>query len=284
MSVVEQTGSSQPLIRVRPVRGWNGIDLRELWEHRDLVEALIRRDLKMRYKQTFAGVVWVLGQPILTTIILSAVITRLTQGTAVGGIPYPLFVYAALVPWAYFSHALTKVTIAFVEHASMVTRVYFPRLLLPLAVVLAAGADFIIAFLFLPALMLYFHVIPSAGLLALPLVLLLMLTSVFGIGLWLSALNAEYRDISYALPFILQIGLFVTPMFYSSEVVPMPLRLAYALNPMVGVVEGMRWTLLNPQGSPPWAVFAASALSALVILATGLYFFQRRALTLADVI
>jgi lipopolysaccharide transport system permease protein len=283
MSIVEQSVSPQPIIRIRPVRGWNGIDLREMWEHRDFVEAMIRRDLKMRYKQTFAGVVWVLGQPILTTILLSAVITRLTQGNA-GAIPYPLFVYCALVPWAFFSHAMTKVTVAFVEHAGMLTRVYFPRLLLPLAIILAAGADFIIAFLFLPVLMIYYHVVPSLAVLAMPLVLLLMFITVLGMGLWLSALNAQYRDISYALPFILQVGLFVTPMFYSSDIVPMPLRLVYALNPMVGVVEGMRWALLNPPGTPPWAVFAASTLAAVVLVTSGLYFFQRRALTLADVV
>ncbi|HZQ06503.1 MAG TPA: ABC transporter permease [Anaerolineae bacterium] len=284
MALLETTNvTNPPIIRVRPLQRWEGVNLREMWEHRDLVEALIRRDLKLRYQQTLGGVLWVLIQPILTTVVLSALLTRLV-GQTWNGIPYPLFVYAALVPWAYFSHALTKVTYCFIEHAPMVTRVYFPRLLLPLAVILAALADFIIAFLFLPILMIYFGVIPSATILALPFVLVLMMVSVFGIGLWLCSFNAEFRDIAYALPFVLQLGLFVTPMFYSSEIVPLPWRFFYALNPMVGVVEGMRWALLNPQQPAPLLVFAASTLSALVIFIGGVYVFQRRDTILADVI
>ncbi len=284
MALLETTnGTNPPIIRVRPLQRWEGINLREMWEHRDLVEALIRRDLKLRYQQTLGGVLWVLIQPILTTVVLSALLTRLV-GQTWNGIPYPLFVYAALVPWAYFSHALTKVTYAFIEHAPMVTRVYFPRLLLPLAVILAALADFIVAFLFLPLLMIYYGVFPSATILVLPFVLVLMMVSVFGIGLWLCSFNAEFRDIAYALPFVLQLGLFVTPMFYSSEIVPLPWRFFYALNPMVGVVEGMRWALLNPQQPAPLPVFAASTLSALVIFIGGVYIFQRRDTILADVI
>lgn len=269
--------------QVRPPRRWNGIHLRELWDYRELLDALIRRDLTVRYKQTLVGVVWVLGQPLLTTIVLSYLLTRIA-GEAQGGVPYPIFVYVALVPWAYFSHALTKVTVCFVDQWELVARVYIPRLLIPLGTILAAMVDFGVAFLFVPPLMIFYHVAPTWRLIALPAVIVLLLGTTLGIGLWLASLNAEYRDIAFALPFVLQIGLFITPMFYSSEIIPMPWRALYALNPIVGVVEGMRWTLLNTPVSDPLTIFAASAFSALVILGSGLYMFQRREPYLADVI
>jgi lipopolysaccharide transport system permease protein len=271
------------LTRVRPPRHWNGIDLREIWEYRELLDVLIRRDLTLRYKQTLVGMLWVLGQPILTTLVLSFVLTRL-NGKPQGGVPYPLFVYAALVPWAYFSHALTKLTVCFIEQWELVARVYAPRLLIPLGTSLAAMVDFAVTFLVLPVLMIIYHVAPSWRLIALPAVMVLLLTATLGIGLWLASLNAEYRDTAFALPFVLQIGLFVTPMFYSSEVIPLPWRALYALNPMVGVVEGMRWTILNTHLSDPLTIFAASTFSSLVVLASGLYVFQRREPYLADII
>lgn len=275
--------SSELKTRIHPAGAWNGFDWREMWEHRELVEALVRRDLQVRYRQTFAGLVWVLGQPLITTLVLSVLLTRLA-GQAQAGVPYPLFVYVAMVSWAYVSHALTKVTTCFIEHSTLVQRVYLPRLVIPFAVILAALADFAVTLIFLPVLLLYYHVTPSLTILAFPLVILLMMVSTFGIGLWMATLDAEYRDIAFALPFILQLGLFVSPMFYATDVIPLPWRWLYALNPVVGIVEGMRWTLLNPSYDPPLLLMGISTLSALVILVSGLYIFQRREPNLADVI
>ncbi len=271
------------IIRVRPARAWNGLDWREVWERRELVAALVRRDLRVRYRQTFAGVLWVLGQPLITTIVLSLLVTRLV-GAGPGNIPYPLFVYLALATWAYQSHALTKAANCFIEHSQLVQRVYLPRVLIPLSVTLAALVDFAVALIFLPVLLLWYRVIPGWSILALPLVVILMMVTAFGIGLWLATLNAEYRDIAFALPFVLQLALFVSPMFYASEMIPAPWRWLYALNPMVAIVEGMRWTFLGTQYAPPPDLIFISTVSAFGILCSGFFFFQRREPNLADVI
>lgn len=275
--------NGQTVQRVRPARRWNGFDWREMWEHRELVEALVRREIQVRYRQTIAGVLWVVGQPLITTLVLSVLVIRLA-GQSQSNIPYPLFVYAAMAAWAYFSHALTKAAVCFVEHAPLVQRVHLPRLLIPFSVAVAALTDFAVALAVLPVLWILYHVVPSLTILALPLIILLMVMSVFGISLLLATLNAEFRDIAFALPFILQLGLFVTPMFYSSEIIPVPWRWLYALNPMVGVVEGMRWTLLNPSYPAPVAILLISTGSATLILLGGLFLFQNREPNLADVI
>ncbi len=275
--------SSSTIQRVRPAQNWNGFDWREIWEHRELVEALVRRDLQVRYRQTIAGVLWVLGQPLVTTIVLSVLLSRIA-GPSQAGVPYPLFVYVAMVPWAYFSHALTKATVCFIEHAPLVQRVYLPRLIIPLSVIVSALVDFGVALVLLPPLMIFFQVTPSLALLAFPLLVVFMIVTTFGISLWLAVFDAEFRDIAFALPFFLQLGLFVTPMFYSSEIIPLPWRYLYALNPMVGVVEGMRWTLLNPAQPAPLTLIFISTCSALAILLGALYLFQRREPNLADVI
>jgi len=268
--------------RIRPAQQWNGIPWREMWDRRELVTALICHELQLRYRQTLFGVAWVIGQPLITTLILSLVLTRLT-GKSHAGIPYPLFVYVALAPWAYISHALTKNAACFVQYTGLVNRVYLPRLLVPFAVTLAALVDFVVALAVLPFIMLYYHATPSFTILALPVVIALMVLTVFGMGLWLSVFNAEFRDISFALPFILQLGLFSSPMFYSSDIVPAGWRLLYALNPVSGIVEGMRWTILAGQPAQ-WEMMLISTGSALMILVTGLYAFQRREPRLADVI
>jgi lipopolysaccharide transport system permease protein len=271
------------LTKVRPPQRWNGYDLSAYWEHRELLLVLIQREITVRYRQTVAGILWVIGQPLLTTLVLSLLLTRLT-GQVQAGTPYPLFVYTGLTAWAYFSHGLTRAAYCFVELSHLVTRVYFPRLLIPLAGTLAALLDFGVALLVMPLFLVYYGVVPSLAILALPLVVALMIVTVFGAGIWLATLNAEYRDISFALPFVLQLGLFVTPIFYSSELVPLPWRWLYALNPMVGVVEGLRWTLLSPAQNAPLDLYAISWVGALVILGSGLYMFQRREPNLADVI
>lgn len=275
--------NGQKISRVRPAQRWNGFAWREMWEHRELVEALVRREIQVRYRQTFAGVVWVLGQPLITTIVLSVLVTRLA-GQSSGNVPYPLFVYVAMVAWAYFSHALTKAAMCFVEQAPLIQRVCLPRLLIPFSVAVAALTDFGIALLFLPVLWIIYHVVPSLTILVLPLVIVLMIVTVFGMSLFLATLNAEYRDIAFALPFVLQLGLFITPMFYATDIIPLPWRWLYALNPMVGVVEGMRWSLLNPSSPAPLALILISTCSAVVILIGSLYLFQYREPNLADVI
>ncbi len=273
--------SDTVVMRIRPPRRWNGFAWREMWDRRELVEAVVRHEIQQRYRQTVLGVVWVIGQPLITTLILSILLTRLT-GQSHEGIPYPLFVYVAMTSWAYISHGLTKSAGCFVSYAPLVNRVYLPRLLVPFAVVLAALVDFVVALLMLPVVMVYYHVTPSLTLLALPLVITLMILTVFGMGIWLAILNAKFRDIAYALPFLLQLGLFSSPMFYSSDIISMPWRWLYALNPVVGIVEGMRWTLLNAPA--PYALMFISTGAALAILCGGLYVYQRREPSLADVI
>ncbi len=272
-----------PVSYVQPARRWNGFDWREMWERRELVVALVGRELQLRYRQTLAGFLWVLGQPLLTTLVMSLLLTRFA-GQVRAGVPYPLFVYVALMAWAFLSHGLTRASVCFLENAPLVQRVYLPRLILPLATVTAALVDFGLALAFLPVLLLWYQVIPSWTILALPVVILFMFVAVFGFSLWVATMNAIYRDIAYALPFFLQLGLFVSPIFYSTEIVPLPWRWLYALNPMVGIVEGLRWTLLDPNTPPPLGTMLISAFATAVILLAGLYMFQHREPNLADVI
>ncbi len=267
---------------IRPAQRWNGFNWREMWDRRELVEALLLHEIQVRYRQTLFGFVWVIGQPLLTTLILSLLLTRLT-GHAHASIPYPLFVYIAMAPWAYISHGLTKNTACFVIYAELVNRVYLPRLLVPLSVTFAALVDFAVALLLLPVLMLLYHTAPSITILALPFIIALMILTVFGMGLWLAVLNAKYRDVAYALPFILQLGLFSSPMFYASDVVSLPWRWFYALNPVVGIVEGMRWSLLNVQPAPV-ALMLISTGASFAIFLGGLYVYQRYEPNIADVI
>lgn len=283
MSHQMQDELSLPVIHVYPARRWNGYDWHEMWERRELVLALVRRELQLRYRQTIAGFLWVLGQPLLTTLVMSVVLMRFA-GQVQAGVPYPLFVYVALMAWAFISHGLTRAGTCFLENAPLVQRVYLPRLLLPFATVLAALVDFGVALAFLPVLLLWYRVMPSWTILALPFVILFMLVTVFGFSLWVATLNAIYRDVAYALPFFLQLGLFVSPIFYSTETVPLPWRWLYALNPVVGIVEGLRWTLLAPDTPPPLVTMSISAVSTGVILAAGLFMFQHREPNLADVI
>lgn len=272
-----------PVLYVQPARRWNGFDWREMWERRELVLALVTRELQLRYRQTLAGFLWVLGQPLLTTLVMSVLLMRFA-GQVQAGVPYPLFVYVALMAWAFISHGLTRASTCFLENAPLVQRVYLPRLLLPFAIVSAALVDFGLALAFLPVLLLWYGVMPSWTIVALPVVVLFMFVTVFGFSLWVATLNAVYRDVAYALPFFLQLGLFVSPIFYATEAVPLPWRWLYALNPVVGVIEGLRWTLLAPDTPPPLLTMLISIFSASVILLAGLYMFQGREPNLADVI
>lgn len=280
---MENNTSALRVTRIVPAKSWNGIDFRELWEGRDLLQVLIWREVNVRYKQTLAGILWVLGQPVLTMIVMNFVFGRLV-GNSVRGVPYPLFVYVALVPWAYFSHALTKSASCLIEHHESISKVYFPRLLIPLAAVLAGLVDFAVAFSLLPILMLIYGVFPIPAIWMLPLIVIDAVLVALGLGLGLAALNVAFRDVAFALPFLMQIALFMTPVFYSPDMVAESWRGVYALNPMVGVIEALRWALLTPDLPIPWTTLVASFLSTLVILGGGVYFFMRREPEFADLV
>jgi lipopolysaccharide transport system permease protein len=273
---------AEAIIEIRPARGAEAIDWAEAWRHRELVGALVRRELQARYRQTFASVLWILGQPLLTMIILTAVVTRL-QGSQPGpGMPTPLFVYVALVPWSFVSHALTKLATCFSQDPGLVTRVYLPRILIPVSVTAAATVDLAITLLFLPVLLLIYGVTPTLAIAAAVWPLLVLFAAVLGLGLWLAPLNAEYRDVTYALPFLLQLGMFATPIFYSSDLIPGGWRLLYAVNPLVGTIEGLRWCVGG--GPPPLDLMLISSLSAACIVISGLHVFRRCEPRLADVV
>jgi lipopolysaccharide transport system permease protein len=260
--------------------GWFELNIRELWEYRELLYFFVWKDLKVRYKQTAVGAAWVVIQPFMTMIVFSLFFGRLAKIPS-EGLPYPLFYYAALLPWTYFAGALTNATNTMVEHQKVITKVYFPRILLPLAGVLSGLVDFGIAFLMLIAMMGYYHRAPSLSILFLPFFLLLAVATALGVGLWLSALNAIYRDVRYVLPFLVQFWMFASPVAYPSTLVPERFRWLYGLNPMAGVIDGFRWSITG-HGLPPSTLVLASAGMVLVTLIGGLIYFQSMEGTIAD--
>jgi lipopolysaccharide transport system permease protein len=272
-----------PVTIIIPPAGRVRLQLGELWEYRDLLYFLIWRDMKVRYKQTIIGATWAILQPLLTMVVFSVLFGRLFN-VSTGEIPYPIFAYSALVPWTYFTHALTKSTYSMVADQALITKVYIPRLILPLAAVLAGFVDFVIALIILFFLMFYYKLAPTLAILTLPLFTLLTIATAWGVSLWLAPLNAEYRDIANALPFLTQLWLFATPIAYPSNLIPERWRVIYGLNPMVGVVEGFRWALLGSANQSPGPMLAVSAVAVVVLLVSGLYFFRRKEETLADVV
>jgi lipopolysaccharide transport system permease protein len=268
---------------IRPTHGWGALNLGELWLYRELIYFLTWRDLKVRYKQTALGAAWAIIQPFLTMVVFSVFFGGLVK-VASDNVPYPIFSYTALLPWGVFVKALTDAGRSLVLNRTMITKIYFPRLIVPLASVLAGVVDFAIAFVVLLGMMWWFHITPTlSALWAVPLLLLLSLITALGVGLWLSALNVVYRDIGYVLPFLTQLWFYLTPIVYPSTKVPAKWRLLYALNPMVGVVEGFRWALLNTQTAPGLMV-AVSAVIAILILVSGLFYFRRMERTFADIV
>lgn len=267
---------------IRPTRGAASLRLGELWSYRELAYFLVWRDVKVRYKQTVLGAAWAVLQPTLTMVVFSIFFGRLA-GVDSGGLPYPIFAYTALLPWQLFSHALLESGNTLVTHQQMITKVYFPRLLLPLSAVLAGLVDFVIAFVVLGGLMVYYGIVPTAAIVTLPLFLLLAMTAALGAGAWLAALNVQYRDVRYTLPFLTQLWLFSTPIAYPTSLVPEAWRPLYGLNPMAGVVEGFRWALLG-HGEPLPSLWAASTLSAVALLVGGVWYFRRTERTFADVV
>lgn len=267
-------------ILIRPATGGVSLNLHDLWRYRELILFLTWRDLSVRYKQTALGVAWAILQPLLTMLVFSLFFGRLA-GVASDGLPYPLFAYCALLPWQLFAYALTESSQSLIANERLITKIYFPRLIIPLSATLAGLVDFAIAFGMLVALMLFYGVRPTVTILALPLFVGLALMTALGVGLWLSALNVRYRDVRYTLPFLTQFWFFLTPIAYPSSLVPPAWRALYGLNPMAGVVEGFRWSLLGA-GTASWALVGVSALMALGLLWSGLVYFRRMERTFAD--
>ncbi len=273
---------SAPRIRIEPSRGFVSLRLRELWEYRELLYFLTWRDVKVRYKQTVLGGAWAIIQPFFTMVVFSLFFGRLA-GMPSDGVPYPIFSFAALVPWTFFSNALTQSSNSLVGNANLITKVYFPRLVVPLSSVLSGVIDFALAFLMLLAMMVYYGLRIGPGVLLLPLLLLLAFTAALGAGLWLSAMNVQFRDVRYAVPFLTQIWLFATPVAYPSSLLHEPWRTVYGLNPMVGVVEGFRGALLGTSvGSV--GMIGVSAVVAAGIAVSGAYYFRRTEKKFADVV
>lgn len=267
---------------IRPSKGWGSLNLREHWDYRELLYFLTWRDIKVRYKQTVLGAGWAILQPFFTMVVFSIFFGYLAKMPS-DGIPYPIFAYTALLPWQLFAHALTESGASLVTNQQLLTKVYFPRLIIPVSAVLAGLVDFCIAFVVLLGMMFYYGIVPTAAVSTLPLFVLLSIATALAIGLWLSALNVQYRDVRYTLPFLTQFWLFLTPVAYPSSLLPEPWRTLSGLNPMVGVVEGFRWALLGRSGGPGPLLMVSIAVVG-ILLVTGVMYFRHVEKTFADVV
>ncbi|MGD8751137.1 MAG: ABC transporter permease [Anaerolineales bacterium] len=256
--------------------------LRELWEFRDLFYFFVWRDLKVRYRQTVMGASWAIIQPFFSMVVFSLFFGWLAKVPS-DGIPYPIFSYAALVPWTFFANALTQSSNSLVLNANMVKKIYFPRLIMPAANVLSGLVDFLLAFIVLLGMMFYFGFTPTLSAFWLPLFLFLALVTSLGVSLWLSAMNVQFRDVRYTVPFLTQAWLFITPIAYPSSLLEEPWRTLYGINPMAGVVEGFRWALLGTDTSPE-PIIIVSSLVAIILLVSGAFYFRRMERTFADVV
>jgi len=268
-------------IHIEPTRGWGKFHLRELLEYHELFYFLVWRDIKVRYKQTLLGAAWAILQPFFTMVVFSLFFGRLA-GMPSDGIPYPIFSYAALVPWTFFANGLTQSANSLVLNATLIKKVYFPRLVVPVSAVCAGLLDFALAFLVLLGMMAFYGIFPTLRILWLPPLLLLAFVTSLGAGLWLAALNVQYRDVRYIVSFLTQVWMFVTPIVYPSSLLPQPWRTLYGVNPMTGVVEGFRWALLGGE-TKPGAIVLLSALAAVGLLVSGAAFFRKMEKIFADV-
>ena len=276
------TRQDEEITLIKPSKGWGSLNLRELWIYRELVYFLTWRDLKVRYKQTALGAGWAVLQPVLSMVVFSIFFGGLLNVDS-GDVPYPIFSYAAILPWGVFAKALNDTGRSLVSNRAMLTKIYFPRMVIPLASVFSSLADFLIAFVVMLGLMYYYQIAPTSNIWTLPLFLLLAVITALGVGLWLSAMNVLYRDIGYMIPYITQLWFYLTPIVYSASEVPEQWQFFYALNPMVGVVEGFRWALLGTADAPS-PMIAVSAVIALIVFITGLYYFRRMERTFADMV
>lgn len=280
----------EPYVRIRPTRGWVSLRLDELWRYRELLYFFVWRDLKIRYKQTILGASWAVLQPFFNMVIFSIFFGRLA-GVPSDNIPYPLFSFAALVPWTFFGNGVLQAANSLVNNSDMIRKIYFPRMALPISSVLAGAVDFLLAFVVLVGMIAGYHLAPSAGydanlslnVLWLPLFLGLALMATLGVSLFLSAMNAQFRDVRYVVPFLVQAWLFITPIAYPSSLLSQPWRTLYGINPMAGVIEGFRWALLGTD-TAPGPMILVSAGAAFIVLLGGAYYFRRMEAKLADVL
>jgi lipopolysaccharide transport system permease protein len=275
--------SPVPVLEIGPPQGWLPIDFRELWNYRELLVFLAMRDIKVRYKQTVLGAAWAIIQPFMTMIVFSVFFGRLAGIKADNDIPYPVFTYCALLPWQLFSYALTQSSTSLLSEQHLITKVYFPRLIIPFSSICASLLDFAIAFVVLIAMLLYYGITPGWQVVTLPALVLLTVATALSMGLWLSALTVRYRDLRYTIPFLTQFWLFVTPVAYPASLVPEKWRALYGLNPMAGVVEGFRWALL-PNAQPPGSMMWVSVAAVVVLLIGGAFYFRRVEDSFADVV
>ena len=274
--------SSVPITVIEPSKGWTPIDLREIWKYRELLYFLTKREIQVKYKQTVLGGLWAIIQPVFTMVVFTLFFGRLAKIPS-DGIPYPIFVYAGLLPWTYFANALSTSGNSLVGNQNLITKVYFPRLIIPASAALAGLLDFFVAISVLGALMIWYQYLPGIGLLLFPLLVGLTFLCAVGVGMWLSALNVEYRDIRYVIPFLVQLWMFVSPVIYPVSMVPMEYQWILALNPMGGIIKAHRASLLGHQAID-WVLLAISCGIILMLFISGLYYFRRMEKTFADVV
>jgi lipopolysaccharide transport system permease protein len=266
---------------IEPSRGWVSLQLRQVWEFRELLYFLVWRDVLVRYKQTVLGAAWAILQPVFTMVVFSLFFGRLARIPS-DGLPYPIFSFAALVPWGFFSNGLVAAANSLVGNANLIKKVYFPRLIIPIAAILSGAVDFLLALVVLLGMMAYYHVWPTSNILLLPLFALLAFIASLGVGLWLSAMNVQFRDVRHTVSFLVQAWMFATPIAYPSSLLPEPWRSLYGLNPMAGVVEGFRWALL---GTPaPGAIIWVSTAASVAVLVSGAFYFRRMERIFADTV
>jgi lipopolysaccharide transport system permease protein len=276
-----QTRAAATIV-IEPSRGLADFNLREIWDYRDLLFFLAWRDINIRYKQTILGTAWAVVQPVLTMILFTIFFGRMAAVPSEGA-PYPLFAFAALLPWQYFATTLGSSANSLVSNSNLLSKVYFPRLLIPLTSLFPPAVDFAVAFIVLIVLMFYYRFPPAVSIVWLPAFVVLAVLTSFGAGLWFAAMNVKYRDVRHFVTVLLQVGMFMSPVAYPARIVPTPWRFLYALNPVVGVIEGFRWSLLGT-GNPPLDLIAISSLSALILLITGLCYFRYTERTFADIV
>lgn len=284
--MVVEAAIPPPTVVIEPTRGWASLHLRAVWEYRELLYFLVWRDVKVRYKQTILGMLWIVLQPVVSMVVFSVLFGGLLKVPS-GGVPYPIFAYAALLPWNYFSGSLNRSSSSVVNSAQLVTKVYFPRLIIPISGALSGLVDFAVAFVVLLALMMYYRIAPTPATLLLPGFILLAMVTALGFGMWFAALNVRFRDVQYLVPYLIQIWMYVTPVIYGSTLIPERFRFLLGLNPMTGVVEGFRWALLGnhlADAHPPTFLFPISIAIALAVFATGAFFFVSTERTFADII
>jgi lipopolysaccharide transport system permease protein len=274
-------GEREPTIKIRPPKKWVPINFSELWQYRELLYSFVARDVKIRYKQTALGFLWAIIQPLFLMVVFTLFFGNLAKVPS-EGIPYPLFTFTALIPWTLFAEGITRSTTSMVSNAGIMTKVYFPRLIMPISGILSPLVDFAIAFVILIIMMAYYGFVPTIAIVLLPAFIVLAIMTSLSVGLWLSALNVKYRDFQYTIPFLIQLWLFASPVVYPASMLPESWQFIYALNPMVGVIEGFRWALLGT--NPPEAIIMISVGVVVLLLVGGLFYFKRMEQYFADVV